>query len=159
MSPPTIPAGLSWIPILTVVPTPIRGGAAAQVTGVAVNGTAGGTTYIAFGARLPAMGLPALTLPGGMVGDNDGLAAASAGDLDANGHADLVVSSDGSDRSGRVHVYRGGANWPSATPTQTLANPEGPTGAHFGRRTRASLLRSTLPAATEGRDLGEHAPA
>lgn len=62
-----------------------------------------------------------------------GIAAASAGDVDGDGFADLVVSAQMPDQSGRVYLYRGKMGGPSnQQQSQILMNPEGQTGADFG---------------------------
>jgi hypothetical protein len=98
-----------------------------------LNGVAGvGTAYIALGVGNGLPGVPMLTPPSGAFGDHYGIATASAGDVDGDGFADLVVAAELANQGGRVYLYRGGANWPTNNPAQTLENPEGQTVAFFG---------------------------
>ena len=106
----------------------VIGNANASVNGVAAVGAA----YVAIGVRGGLPGMQALTPPSPAFGDHYGIAAASAGDVDGDGFADLAVSAEVIDQSGRVFLYRGGTGAPSIAPSQTLANPEGQTVAFFG---------------------------
>jgi hypothetical protein len=98
-----------------------------------VNGNSSvGSTYISPASGYPLFQFPTLTPPGLASGDNYGFATASAGDVDGDGYADLVVASMLVNESGRVYLYRGGAGWLTDAPAQTLLNPEGQTEALFG---------------------------
>ena len=113
--------------------TDYRGGGDSDLVvgnaGASVNGEAQvGAAYVMAGMPLTL----ALTPPGAAFGDHYGYATVSAGDLDGDGYADLVVSAEVIDQSGHIHLYHGGGNWPTSSPSQTLQNPEGQTVAFFG---------------------------
>jgi hypothetical protein len=91
-----------------------------------------GDAYIFLGGPPSPLGplVAALADPGQMAADRFGISVASAGDVNGDGYADLVVGADGvSSSSGGVDVYLGGT--PALGAAITLANP-GPTGGQFG---------------------------
>jgi hypothetical protein len=114
----------------------VIGNAGASVNGVADVGSA----YVANGVRVGLPGMQTMLPPGGAFGDQYGNAAASAGDVDGDGYADLVISAEVASQAGRVHLYLGGASWPNAAPSQILQNPEGQTVAFFGHALAAGDL-------------------
>jgi hypothetical protein len=58
----------------------------------------------------------------GMPGENFGSSVASAGDVNRDGFADLVVGASVTDGGGNAFVYSGGNSGPSTAPT-TLSDP------------------------------------
>jgi hypothetical protein len=71
-----------------------------------------------------------LTDPGQVAADRFGISVASAGDVNGDGYADLVIGADGtSSAAGSADVYLGGT--PALGPAITLANPGG-IGSQFG---------------------------
>jgi hypothetical protein len=137
----------------------VIGNSSASVNGV----SNAGTVYVSFGVR-PAT-VVATLLPVDVASLNFyGTAVASAGDVDGDGFADLAISAQMADQSGRVYLHRGGPNWPETMPSQILENPEGQTVAFFGSSLvggdidgdgRADLVvaaeRQDDPATSEGR--------
>jgi hypothetical protein len=93
---------------------------------------------------------PSLTLRGAAMGDLFGRSVASAGDVNGDGFADLIVGADGADPGGRMgagtaSVYLGGSGWLSMTPHRVLEGAAG--GDWFGvsvatARERAARLPS-----------------
>ncbi len=69
---------------------------------------------------------PDLTLPVGVY-ESFGWSLASAGDVNGDGYADLVV---GTQNEGRAYLYLGGASGLSTTPATTLTGPDG---GYFGQ--------------------------
>ncbi len=92
-----------------------------------------GSAYVYLGgasglARIP---LP-LEDPGGMAGDAFGASVASAGDVNGDGYADLVVGAPGASGSaGRAYVYLGGPAGLASVPV-TLNDPADTPGDAFG---------------------------
>jgi hypothetical protein len=65
-------------------------------------------------------------------GSGFGWVLASAGDLNGDGYADLVVGADGAlSFTGRVHVYFGSETGPSVTPSVSITGPDG-SASYFG---------------------------
>ncbi|HEY6463828.1 MAG TPA: FG-GAP-like repeat-containing protein [Polyangiaceae bacterium] len=84
--------------------------------------------YMGGGSGLPPK--PAVTLVG--QGGAFGGSVASAGDVDGDGYADLIVGAAGTGNSaGTVYVYRGGPGGLSDAPSATIASPLGDDGS-FG---------------------------
>ncbi len=54
-----------------------------------------------------------------------GSSVASAGDVNGDGYADVIVGAAGSSDGGRAFVYHGGASGPPSTPAMTLRPPSG----------------------------------
>jgi hypothetical protein len=92
-----------------------------------------GRVYIYLGGAMGLAATPAATLTGpDGAGGGFGGAVASAGDVDGDGYADLLVGAPGATSgTGRVYVYRGGATGLAATPAATLIGPDG-SGGSFG---------------------------
>ena len=121
-------------------------GYADMIIGVDVLNDAVGQAYIYLGSAAGLASSPAVTLvgPETNVGDSFGRWIATAGDVNGDGYADVVVGADAeSDRSvgadgglntpaGWVHVYLGSANGPASSPAVTLTGPDG-SGSLFGR--------------------------
>ncbi len=94
-----------------------------------------GTATVFLGSALGIMLAPAQVLEGGAAGDRLGFSVASAGDVNGDGYADLVVSaaeaSPGSRNiAGAVNVFHGGGMGIMATPTTVLEG--GAAGDRFG---------------------------
>ena len=74
-------------------------------------GTDAGRAYIYFGGS-PMNNVVDVTLTGSNAGDNFGLSVSAAGDVNANGFADVIVGAPGSDaaatNAGRSQIYFGG---------------------------------------------------
>jgi hypothetical protein len=86
-----------------------------------------GRAYVYLGSATGLVAPPAVTLtgPGGNL-DDFGSSVASAGDVNGDGYADLVVGADGaSGGMGSAYVYLGSATGVAAAPTATLTNPDG----------------------------------
>jgi len=97
-------------------------------------GTRAGRAHLFLGGPSGLDAFPSTTLespdgPGGRFG----WSVASAGDVDADGYADVVVAAiAASGHTGRVYLYRGGAVGLDPNPTTVLEGPDGREGA-FGR--------------------------
>ena len=101
------------------------------------NGCGAGRAYVYLGSARGLSGTPAMSLPG-PDGTNGrfGYSVASAGDVNGEGYADLVVGADwapnsGGPGAGRAYVYLGSATGLSGTPAKTLTGPDGANG-QFG---------------------------
>jgi hypothetical protein len=94
-----------------------------------------GMAYLYFGGPAGVSGTPSVTL-NGPDGANGlfGFSVASAGDVNADGYADIVVGAygvpDGGNNggTGTAYVYFGGPKGPPTAPTVTLAGPDGTSG-------------------------------
>ena len=93
-----------------------------------------GRVYLFLGSPTGLASSPAVTLaePGVPSGSYGRLSC--AGDVNGDGYADLVVSSDaaGTGFAGRAYIYLGGPAGYSSAPDATLESPDGP-GGTFGR--------------------------
>jgi FG-GAP-like repeat/FG-GAP repeat len=121
-------------------------GYADMILGVNVLGAAVGQAYIYLGSASGLATSPASTLigPETAIGDSFGRWVATAGDLNGDGYADVVVGADAEgDRTiqidggmvgppGWVHVYLGSPTGVASSPAVTLSGPDGP-GSRFGR--------------------------
>jgi hypothetical protein len=80
-----------------------------------------GRAYVYRGSASGLDATPSFVLEGDGSLGNFGVSVASAGDIDADGYADVVVGADlANARAGRAYVFRGGASGTNATPAATL---------------------------------------
>jgi hypothetical protein len=97
-----------------------------------------GTVFVFHGTSsgIPAAPTVALPAPTGQHGAGFGAAVAVAGDLDADGFADIIIGAPYQDGAaadeGHAFVYHGAAAGPSSTPTVTMEDPGHQADAHFG---------------------------
>jgi hypothetical protein len=139
-------SGLSTMPVTLAAPSSLEEyfgisvGSAGDVNGDGVDdvvvGTSGRNAYVYLGGACGLSTTPtALTYPGNLdENENANVIAgevASAGDVNGDGFADLIIGAplvDGD--TGAAYVYLGSASGPAVTPT-LLAGPGGPMG-YFG---------------------------
>ncbi len=96
----------------------------------ATNGQAGeGLVYVHYGSTNGLPTAPSLTLEANIAGARFGASVASAGDINGDGYADLVVGAPLSGGTGAAYVYLGSAAGLATTPALTWA---GPVGSEFG---------------------------
>jgi FG-GAP repeat/FG-GAP-like repeat len=97
------------------------------------DGGAGRAHVYLGGAMGLSMTMPPVTLTGpDGKGGSFGASVASAGDVNGDGHADVIVGAPGAEGgAGRAYIYLGNAVGLSTTPSVTLIGPDGP-GGHFG---------------------------
>jgi FG-GAP-like repeat/FG-GAP repeat len=79
-----------------------------------------GRAYIYLGGPSGLSATPALTLTGTDNFEGFGFPVASAGDVNRDGYADVLVGALDANYSGRVYIYMGGPGGLSATPALTL---------------------------------------
>jgi hypothetical protein len=84
-----------------------------------------GTASVFHGSATGVAAAPARLLEGAAAGDNFGRSVASAGDVNGDGFADLVVGADGADPGGRIYagtasVFHGSATGVAAAPARLL---------------------------------------
>jgi hypothetical protein len=92
-----------------------------------------GRAYVYLGSATGPASTPATTLTGLDAGGLFGASVASAGDVNGDGYADLVVGASGAQSStGRAYVYLGSAAGLASTPSTSLTGPDGANG-HFGQ--------------------------
>jgi hypothetical protein len=85
------------------------------------NGGARGRVYVYHGSSDGLGSTPALTLTGETSSDRFGCSIASAGDVNGDGYADLVVGAYGRlDNTGRVYVYHGSSGGLASTAAFTV---------------------------------------
>ncbi len=85
-----------------------------------------GRAYIYLGSASGLATTPTTTLTGPDGANNNfGASVASAGDVNGDGYADVVVGGYGSSYVGRAHVYLGSATGLGTTPATTLTTPPG----------------------------------
>jgi hypothetical protein len=90
-----------------------------------------GRVYIYRGGASGLSASPVFTATGEVTDNYFGRLVATAGDVDGDGYADVIVGAHGYDSGrGRAYVYRGGAGGVTATPAWTAAGEAA--GDHFG---------------------------
>jgi hypothetical protein len=92
-----------------------------------------GRAYVYYGSATGVSATPTATLTGPDGADGRfGFSVASAGDVNGDGYADLVVGAyNVNSGTGRAYVYHGSASGVFATPSATLSGPDGTNG-YFG---------------------------
>ena len=86
----------------------------------------GGKAYVYLGSADGLAASPATSLTGPDVGGAFGTSVASAGDVNGDGYADVIVgASEASSESGKSYVYLGSAAGVATSPATTLAGPDG----------------------------------
>jgi hypothetical protein len=96
----------------------------------ASNGQAGeGLVYVHYGSTNGLPAAPSLTLEANIAGARFGASVASAGDINGDGYADLVVGAPLSGGTGAAYVYLGSAAGLATSPALTWA---GTAGSEFG---------------------------
>ncbi|MBI4405633.1 MAG: FG-GAP repeat protein [Deltaproteobacteria bacterium] len=101
----------------------------------AISGTNRGIAYLYLGSSSGVSNSPyrTFTYPGSDNNAYFGISVSAAGDVNADGYADLLVGSPGSNSSkGVVYVYHGSSVGPSTTPNGTLSYSGSDSGAFFG---------------------------
>jgi hypothetical protein len=88
-----------------------------------------GRAYLYLGSATGISTSPTQTITG--FGGSFGYAVASAGDVNGDGYADVVIGAYLANSNGRAYVYLGAAAGLSTTPATTLIGPDGASGA-FG---------------------------
>ena len=92
-----------------------------------------GRAYVHHGSVAGLAATPALTFTGEYTGDLFGYSVATAGDVNGDGYADVIVGAKGylsSSRKGKAYVYHGSASGLSATPAFTATGEDN--NEHFG---------------------------
>ncbi len=103
-----------------------------------------GNAFVYYGGATGVGGMPDVVLdnPADATGGHFGVAVASAGDLDADGFADLAIGASEQaspeSREGNAFVYYGGASGIAATPDVILDNPLDQMSGGFGRSVAAA---------------------
>jgi len=94
-----------------------------------------GRAYAYYGSPAAQLATPTATLaePAAAANDYFGYSVASAGDVDGDGYADVLVGAYGtSSIQGRAYLYRGSASGLAAAPAATLTEPAAASGNSFG---------------------------
>ncbi len=135
------PAGLSATPSATLAQRAAQSGvrvaSAGDVNGdgyadVVLANFDQATAYVYLGGPGGLGSAPDMTLPSPVTGMSlFGHAVAGAGDIDGDGHGDIVIGAPGVAPNGQAFVYLGSGAGIAAAPSFTLAGPDGP-GASFG---------------------------
>lgn len=89
-----------------------------------------GLVYVHYGSATGLNAAPDLVLEMNIAGARFGSAVATAGDVDGDGYADIVVGAPGVGPGGRAYIFRGGPGGLNALPFRTY---NGPAGADLGR--------------------------
>ena len=101
---------------------------------VGASGTANpnGAAYLYLGGATGLSSSPTTNLPAPDTNGNFGASVASAGDINGDGYADVIIGGAGFNQNiGRAYLYLGGAAGLSSSPTTALTGPDGP-GGFFG---------------------------
>ncbi|HTB58463.1 MAG TPA: FG-GAP-like repeat-containing protein [Polyangia bacterium] len=108
-------------------------GYADVIVGADQAGSLTGRAYLYLGRATGLSSSPAATLTGpDGTGGLFGLSVASAGDVNGDGYADVMIgASDVSNNAGRAYLYAGSAAGLPSSPTASFTGPDGG-GAHFG---------------------------
>lgn len=102
-------------------------GFADAVVGAPGTGAAASAAYVFFGSATGLPSAPSATLMG-TAGAQYAYSVSSAGDVNGDGYADIVVGEAGTERArGNAYVYFGGRSGPGPSPSQTI------TGIGFGQ--------------------------
>ncbi len=108
-------------------------GFADVIVGAPLVGTYTGRVHLFLGGATGLATTPATSITGSDPGGNFGAMVASAGDVNGDGYADVVVGAQTADsRTGRAYVFLGSATGLSATPATTMVGPYAGAG-DFGR--------------------------
>jgi hypothetical protein len=96
--------------------------------------TSEGRVYLYLGSAIGLANAPAWTFESNQIGGWLGTAVATAGDVNGDGYADVIVGAslydNGEMDEGRAYVFHGSATGPAATPSWTAESNQG--GAEFG---------------------------
>jgi hypothetical protein len=97
------------------------------------NGGAG-AVYVYFGGPTGPSNVPSQILlnPGGTSEDLFGYPVATAGDVNGDGYADVIIGADGAHGAGAAYVFFGSSQGLHVTPDVTLLDPDGTAGDSFG---------------------------
>ncbi len=99
-------------------------GYADMITGApgASNGQAGeGIAYVHYGSVTGISAVPSVQLEANIAGAQFGFSVGSAGDVNGDGYADVIVGAPFSGANGRVYLYMGSAGGLSTVPAVTLS--------------------------------------
>jgi hypothetical protein len=92
------------------------------IVGAESHNSGTGRAYVYYGGEDGLSGSPAITLSGEATDNYFGYAAGTAGDVNDDGYADIIISADGyNSNTGRAYIYMGGVAGLSASPAVTLS--------------------------------------
>ncbi|MEJ2367990.1 MAG: FG-GAP-like repeat-containing protein, partial [Acidobacteriota bacterium] len=92
------------------------------IIGAYGNTSGPGKVYVYFGGASGLAASPAWTMGGQGGGDNFGFTVATAGDVNGDGYADVIIGAPhNAGNTGKAYLYLGGASGPSASPDWTAA--------------------------------------
>lgn len=90
------------------------------------NGQAGeGIVYLHYGSLTGLSATPTLTLEANIANAAFGSSVASAGDVNGDGYADIIIGAPNSDGIGRAYIYHGAAGGLNPTPALVLSGTSG----------------------------------